>query len=160
MQTGFRLSKTHLYSLSKIYIYNPTCLAFLSISLYWTVGYFFHLFLGMEDWDLQAVVRGFSSGTSLDSPLFCFDPFHNDQQDDLISSFPCDEELFETRREILDELDQLYKPFYPLFQPLTNTSISAATEAKEEEQLQKEEATPMADTTAATVRLRRRLVVS
>lgn len=114
----------------------------------------------MEDWDLQAVVRGFSSGTSLDSPLFCFDPFRNDQQDDLISSFPCDEELFETRREVLDELDQLYKPFYPLFQPLTTTEISAQIEAKEEEQLQNEEATPMADTTAATVRLRRRLVVA
>ncbi|KAJ9706033.1 hypothetical protein PVL29_001547 [Vitis rotundifolia] len=82
-------------------------------------------FLGMEDWDLQSVVRGCaineaSSAALMDTSLPCFSPL-TIQQDELLFSFP---DFFETTT-VLDELEQLYKPFYPALQPLSPVRTAA-----------------------------------
>ncbi|XVF52979.1 hypothetical protein PTKIN_Ptkin05aG0061500 [Pterospermum kingtungense] len=68
----------------------------------------------MENWDLQAVVLGGSSKghaciSDMENPPFSFDPWSFQQEDDLMS-FP---EIFGTNPKVLDELEELYKPFYP-----------------------------------------------
>lgn len=83
-------------------------------------------FLGMGDWDLQSVVRGCaineaSSAAFMDTSLPCFGPLAI-QQDELLFSFP---DFFETTT-VLDELEQLYKPFYPVLQPLSPVRTAAA----------------------------------
>lgn len=65
----------------------------------------------MEDWGLQAVVGGcnntnyFNDDSSMDINLM--DDYVVDDSD-VLSSYPC---IFESA----NELEQLYKPFYPLF---------------------------------------------
>ncbi|XP_059642421.1 WRKY transcription factor 22-like [Cornus florida] len=78
----------------------------------------------MEDWDLQAVVRGFSSGsTSIESPSKWFGPLSTQHEEDddlfLSTSIP---EFYDTAT-VLDELEQLYKPFYPMFNPISPQTI-------------------------------------
>ncbi|KAK7399166.1 hypothetical protein VNO78_10342 [Psophocarpus tetragonolobus] len=63
-------------------------------------------FACMRDWDFEAIVRGSSSGEGSDPHQFSY--FFS-QQDDLLDSFP---EFSETTR-VLDDLEDLYKPFYP-----------------------------------------------
>ncbi|MED6191491.1 WRKY Transcription Factor [Stylosanthes scabra] len=62
------------------------------------------------DWDLESILRGCPSSTATDpNPSFLL---HQEDYDLLFStSFP---EFSETTR-VLDELDHLYKPFYPVF---------------------------------------------
>ncbi|GFZ01332.1 hypothetical protein Acr_14g0009670 [Actinidia rufa] len=74
-------------------------------------------FIGIGgDGDLQAVVRGYSN------PSTSFAPFtlQQDADDFDLSTFP--DALFESTR-VLDELEELYKPFYPLLNnPLSPNS--------------------------------------
>ncbi|KAA8522453.1 hypothetical protein F0562_013186 [Nyssa sinensis] len=101
-------------------------------------------FADMSDWDLQAVVRGctindlYTSTITDDNPSSCFAPLTM-QQDGLLftSTFP---DLFENTA-VFDELHQLYKPFYPMLNPLSPqdvlTSISGSSrEEREPEKFQ------------------------
>ncbi|KAF9618025.1 hypothetical protein IFM89_039422 [Coptis chinensis] len=81
-----------------------------------------------EDWDLQAVVRGCCSSSSsssnssnstatasvlpVEDSFACF-PSLGFPENENFFSFP---DLFETKT-VLDEFEQLYKPFLPKFQP-------------------------------------------
>lgn len=83
-------------------------------------------FLGMEGWDLQSVVRGCamneaSTAALMGTSLPCFSPLAI-QQDELLFGFP---EFSETTT-VLDELEQLYKPFYPVLQPRSPIRTAAA----------------------------------
>ncbi|MBA0552241.1 hypothetical protein Gohar_021333 [Gossypium harknessii] len=74
----------------------------------------------MENWDLQAVVGGNSSNDHpIENPEFSFGPW-SFQQDEDFMSFP---EIFETNPKVLDELEQLYKPFYPDLNPFSTQTI-------------------------------------
>ncbi|XP_011081142.2 probable WRKY transcription factor 29 [Sesamum indicum] len=74
----------------------------------------------MEDWSLQAIVRGSSGDYSkivdindmdgLDSSFDVSETCHHHQKFDL-ASFP---EFFELPTGFRDELEELYKPFYPV----------------------------------------------
>ncbi|XP_041029038.1 probable WRKY transcription factor 29 isoform X2 [Juglans microcarpa x Juglans regia] len=79
----------------------------------------------MEDWDLQAVVRGCineARPTIFGNPKSCFAPL-SAVEDDLLS-FP---EISETAT-VLDELDKLYKPLiYPALQPVPSQTILASS---------------------------------
>ncbi|CAK9156576.1 unnamed protein product [Ilex paraguariensis] len=90
-------------------------------------------FAGMEDWGLHAVVRGCNKGFStsiIDDPLFCFGPKDDNE---FLFNFPG---LFETNNIVsANELEELYKPFYPLLpsnspQLITTSSISFLEEEK------------------------------
>ncbi|KAF5730037.1 hypothetical protein HS088_TW20G00407 [Tripterygium wilfordii] len=83
-----------------------------------------------EDWDLQAVVRGWTANTEdsanfMDNSPSYFTSSSIQQHDYFPSSF---KENFE-----IDAVsDQLYEPFFPVLQPLATTSISVpCKEAKE-----------------------------
>ncbi|KAF8412188.1 hypothetical protein HHK36_000148 [Tetracentron sinense] len=90
-----------------------------------------------NNWDLQAVVRGFTATATatIDDPLSCFVP-SSGHQDDCLFFFP---DLFETRT-VLEELEDLYKPFLPNSQPLSSlpsfpiSSLSALGGFKEKQQ--------------------------
>ncbi|XVF13061.1 hypothetical protein REPUB_Repub08aG0175200 [Reevesia pubescens] len=72
----------------------------------------------MDNWDLQAIVGG--SSNDMENPQFMsFDPWSFQQEDDLMS-FP---EIFETNTKVLDELEELYKPFYPELNPYSTQTI-------------------------------------
>ncbi|GMJ13779.1 hypothetical protein like AT4G23550 [Hibiscus trionum] len=77
----------------------------------------------MEKWDLQAVVGGSSINDAMENPQLSFGPW-SFQQDEhhLTSFFP---ENFETNPNVLDldELGELYKPFYPVFNPYSTQTI-------------------------------------
>ncbi|XVF10517.1 hypothetical protein REPUB_Repub07fG0189800 [Reevesia pubescens] len=77
----------------------------------------------MENWDLQAVVGGNCNNDSsisyMENPPFSFDPWSFQQEEDLMS-FP---EIFETNPKVLDELQELYKPFYPELNPYSTQTI-------------------------------------
>ncbi|WVZ21903.1 hypothetical protein V8G54_000447 [Vigna mungo] len=90
----------------------------------------------LRDWDLEAIVRG-SSGeaTAMDDPNPDFSYFFSDQ-DELLDSFP---EFSETTR-VLDDLEDLYKPFYPVLHPLSphtivTTSLSIPIEPQQVKEL-------------------------
>ncbi|XWS61715.1 hypothetical protein CRYUN_Cryun07bG0149800 [Craigia yunnanensis] len=75
----------------------------------------------MENWDLQAVVGGSSNDaftSDMENPLFSFDPWSFQQEE--LMSFP---EIFETNRKVLDELEELYKPFYSELNPYSTQTI-------------------------------------
>ncbi|KAK6263159.1 hypothetical protein QUC31_008975 [Theobroma cacao] len=88
----------------------------------------------MENWDLRAVVGGSSNGAcipDMENPPFSFDPW-SFQQEDLIMSFP---DVFETNPKVLDELEELYKPFYPEFNPFsTQTIITSSLPVPQDEE--------------------------
>nr|QGQ64044.1 WRKY transcription factor 21 [Santalum album] len=74
-------------------------------------------FSGMEDcWDLQAIVRGGSLSNSHSPP--CFDSLMIDS----FTSFPDPFEAW-SAGSVYDELEQVYKPFYP------NTTLSSQFQA-------------------------------
>ncbi|KAK8479304.1 hypothetical protein V6N11_045108 [Hibiscus sabdariffa] len=75
----------------------------------------------MEKWDLQAVVGGSSNDDGMGNPEFSFGPwgFQQDEEDHLMS-FP---EIFETNPKVEDELEELYKPFYPHLSPYSTQTI-------------------------------------
>ncbi|KAE8706355.1 putative WRKY transcription factor 29 [Hibiscus syriacus] len=75
----------------------------------------------MEKWDLQAVVGGGSSSDAMENPQFSFGPWGFQQdEDDHSMIFP---ENFETNPNVLDELEELYKPFYPRLIPNSTQNI-------------------------------------
>lgn len=76
-------------------------------------------FACLRDWDLEAIVRG-STGEAItmDDPNADFSYFFS-EQDELLDSFP---EFSETTR-VLDDLEELYKPFYPVLHPLSPHTI-------------------------------------
>ncbi|XP_010279056.1 PREDICTED: WRKY transcription factor 22 [Nelumbo nucifera] len=80
------------------------------------------------DWDLQAVVRGCAIGTTptttatfMEDPLFCFSPSSGLQQDDHLHYFS---DPFQSPTMAFEELEDLYKPFFPKFEPLSPQTIS------------------------------------
>ncbi|RDX80164.1 putative WRKY transcription factor 29, partial [Mucuna pruriens] len=76
-------------------------------------------FACLRDWDLDAIVRGSSGeGTTMDDPNPDYSYFFS-EQDDVLDSFP---EFSETTR-VLDDLEELYKPFYPVLHPLSPHAI-------------------------------------
>ncbi|XVE64774.1 hypothetical protein DITRI_Ditri07aG0128800 [Diplodiscus trichospermus] len=75
----------------------------------------------MANWDLQAVVGGSSNDayiSDMENPPFSFDPWSFQQED--LMSFP---EIFGTNPKVLDELEELYKPFYPDLNPYSPQTI-------------------------------------
>lgn len=89
-------------------------------------------FACMEDWSLQAVVRGYineAPTTTLANPKSCFAPLSGVEDDPI--SFP---EISETTT-VLDELEKLYNPvLHPVSsQTMLVSSISVPKEAKEPE---------------------------
>ncbi|XP_014506866.1 probable WRKY transcription factor 29 [Vigna radiata var. radiata] len=90
----------------------------------------------LRDWDLEAIVRG-SSGeaTAMDDPNPDFSYFFSDQ-DELLDSFP---EFSETTR-VLDDLEDLYKPFYPVLHPLSpHTIVTTSIEPQQVKELKASE---------------------
>jgi WRKY transcription factor 29 len=92
----------------------------------------------MEGWDLQAVVRGCideAPAAFLANPESLFAPLRSVKDFDLLS-FP---EISDTRT-VLDELENLYKPFYSVSSQAnlasSASSISVPKELKEAEQQQ------------------------
>ncbi|KAK7318181.1 hypothetical protein RJT34_02880 [Clitoria ternatea] len=87
----------------------------------------------LMDWDLEAIVRGISSSEAtmiIDHPN---DPNSNFSclfQDEILDSFP---EFSETTR-VLDDLEELYKPFYPL-SPHTIVATNSLPITKEPQQV-------------------------
>ncbi|XP_028774854.1 probable WRKY transcription factor 29 isoform X1 [Neltuma alba] len=97
------------------------------------------------DWDLQAVVRGHTGEapetttiidiTHPNFPHFCSELQVHD--DPFRSTFP----EFSDTTMVLDELGELYKPFYPVLQPLstqtiTTTSVPIPKQVKPSEEAQ------------------------
>lgn len=76
-------------------------------------------FACLRDWDLEAIVRGNTGeATPMDDPNPDFSYFFS-EQDELLDSFP---EFSETTR-VIDDLEELYKPFYPVLHPLSPHTI-------------------------------------
>ncbi|XP_050378676.1 probable WRKY transcription factor 29 isoform X2 [Argentina anserina] len=83
----------------------------------------------MENWDLQAVVRGCSNNDLegfayntmefSQSSCFGFAPVTIEEDDEIFRAFP---QLFDATTA-LDELEELYKPFYPIVQPISPIPI-------------------------------------
>lgn len=112
---------------------------------------------GGDDGDLQAVVRGFnnsfstcsSTATILDYPQTCFSPLIIQEDDLFFSSFP---DLLCERNAVFDELEELYKPFYPVLNQLSpQASLSSSVSGEdrsEPERVQEKEAFPESTTVA------------
>lgn len=82
----------------------------------------------LRDWDLDAIVRGSSAEvTTMDDPNPDFSYFFS-EQDELLDGFP---EFSETTR-VLDDLEELYKPFYPVLHPLSPHTIPIVPEQVKE----------------------------
>ncbi|PRQ17584.1 putative transcription factor WRKY family [Rosa chinensis] len=85
----------------------------------------------MENWDLQAVVRGCKNNLEglthtmefSQSSCFGFAPVTIEEDDEIFQAFP---QLFEATTA-LDELEELYKPFYPILQPISPPTIPIAS---------------------------------
>ncbi|XP_062029147.1 probable WRKY transcription factor 29 isoform X1 [Rosa rugosa] len=85
----------------------------------------------MENWDLQAVVRGCKNNLEglthtmefSQSSCFGFAPVTIEEDDEIFQAFP---QLFEATTA-LDELEELYKPFYPILQPISPPTIPTAS---------------------------------
>nr|UZF96593.1 WRKY22 [Nelumbo nucifera] len=87
------------------------------------------------DWDLQAVVRGCTMGATTttttttttattsftEDPLSCFSPLALEQDDYLLRS----PDLFQSRTAI-EELEELYKPFFPKLQSLSAQNLTTS----------------------------------
>ncbi|XP_031249650.1 WRKY transcription factor 22-like isoform X1 [Pistacia vera] len=87
------------------------------------------------DWDLQAIVRGCNVGeapNSMDDTTSCFSPLS--PQQDALFKFP---DICETTT-IINELDELYKPFYPQT-ILTTSPISVPDEVEKPKKLRKQQ---------------------
>ncbi|PSS11367.1 WRKY transcription factor [Actinidia chinensis var. chinensis] len=94
-------------------------------------------FIGIGgDGDLQAVVTGYSN------PSTSFAPFtlQQDADDFDLTTFP--DALFETTR-VLDELEELYKPFYPLLNNPISPNSPPGGERETEKVHEKEEGEPL-----------------
>ncbi|XP_054824188.1 probable WRKY transcription factor 29 [Prosopis cineraria] len=100
----------------------------------------------LMDWDLQAIVRGFTgeapeTTTIIDIaqpnfPHFCSE-LQGCHDDPFCSTFP----EFSDTTMVFDELGEFYKPFYPVLHPLSTkaiatTSVSIPKEIKESEKVQ------------------------
>ncbi|KAE9614108.1 hypothetical protein Lal_00016464 [Lupinus albus] len=76
------------------------------------------------DWDLEAIVRGRTNETAPSSATIMENPYLNlsefcSEQDEILWNFP---EFSETTK-VLDELEDLYKPFYPVLHPLSTQNM-------------------------------------
>ncbi|KAK9927119.1 hypothetical protein M0R45_024320 [Rubus argutus] len=91
----------------------------------------------MENWDLQAVVRGCNNNTmEYSRPCnFGFAPLTIEEDDEIFHAFP---QLFEATTAF-DELEELYKPFYPLLQPISPPTIPTPSVSVPQEVAEKEE---------------------
>ncbi|XWS50011.1 hypothetical protein CRYUN_Cryun12cG0051700 [Craigia yunnanensis] len=91
----------------------------------------------MENWDLQAVVEGSCNDACISetgNPPFSFDPWSFQQED--LMSFP---EIFGTNPKVLDELEELYKPFYPELNPYsTQTIITSSVPVPQDDEPEKQ----------------------
>ncbi|GMI64048.1 hypothetical protein like AT4G23550 [Hibiscus trionum] len=77
----------------------------------------------MDKWDLQAIVGGGSSNVdAMENPQLSFGPwgFQQDEDEDHLMSFP---DIFEMNPKVEDELQELYKSFYPHFNPYSTQTI-------------------------------------
>ncbi|KAK9103743.1 hypothetical protein Sjap_020997 [Stephania japonica] len=112
----------------------------------------------MEDWDLQAVVRGYCAttsgaatatsssnsgrGASTEDPSWSlFESLLDLDQEESVFSFP-DLSSSEASRAGLEELEQLYKPFFPKFEPISpphNPSLPIITPIFNHQQQQKQQ---------------------
>ncbi|KAI4326890.1 hypothetical protein L6164_019413 [Bauhinia variegata] len=80
----------------------------------------------LMDWDLQAIVKGCTSeapATIMDSPAHLDFSYFCSEQDNILLTFP---EISETS-SVLDELEELYKPFYPVLHPLSTQTINVTS---------------------------------
>lgn len=97
----------------------------------------------MENWDLEAVVRGCNNNfEALTNTMeysqpcnFGFAPLTIEEDDDIFHAFP---QLFEATTAF-DELEELYKPFYPLLQPISPPTIPTPSVSVPQEVAEKEE---------------------
>ncbi|CAL0312620.1 unnamed protein product [Lupinus luteus] len=74
----------------------------------------------LMDWDLEAIVRGSTSESAPSATTIMEDSYLNfsefcSEQNEILWSFP---EFSETTK-VFDELEDLYKPFYPVLHPLS-----------------------------------------
>lgn len=83
----------------------------------------------LMDWDLQAIVRGCSTSSEVPEGSIIEDPQHLNfsqyfcsHHDFLISTTTFPE--FSETTSVLDELAELYKPFYPILHPLSPQTIT------------------------------------
>lgn len=100
------------------------------------------------DWDLQAIVRGCSSEASIDFVMDKPQSYNlspSSLQQDVRFKFP---DVSETTT-ILDELEELYKPFYPQT-ILTSTSISAPTEVNKKPKKLRKQRPKLSDSASNT----------
>lgn len=86
----------------------------------------------MDDWDLEAIVRGYggaSTSTIINHPNPHQYSFSQQDEALLEEGFP---ELSETTNFIFDDLEDLYKPFYPLssHDTILTTSLTIPQEVK------------------------------
>ncbi|KAK3020209.1 hypothetical protein RJ639_046841 [Escallonia herrerae] len=98
----------------------------------------------MEDWCLQAVVRGCTNGVQEYNSVtsgFGSMEFHDQQDTDhgLLFDFPGLFDQPTSSMVLVEELEELYKPFYPIFSPQVpilsaSSSICIPKEVKEPEQ--------------------------
>ncbi|KAL6979547.1 WRKY Transcription Factor [Sarracenia purpurea var. burkii] len=128
-------------------------------------------FNAIGDGDLQAVVRGCTNGFSTTTtfsnnpPAAIFSPMITQEDDFVFTTFP---DLFETTT-VLDELEELYKPFYHISNPISpqtvlssSSTISVSGEEREAEKVQEKEASSgclsavAAATTALAAKYKRR----
>ncbi|GAV76133.1 WRKY domain-containing protein [Cephalotus follicularis] len=111
-------------------------------------------FVYMEGWDLQAVVRGCSTNDAAanmldNNPSSFFAPLSLEQDHDFLLSFP--EFCGSNTTSVFDELEDLYKPFYPMLQPHSpQTSLASSFSVANEEQEQKKQQPPVESDISAT----------
>ncbi|GKV23176.1 hypothetical protein SLEP1_g32939 [Rubroshorea leprosula] len=111
----------------------------------------------MENWDLQAVVRGYSNDAfifALENPSSVFDPL-SIQQEKLLNC----PETFITNTSVLHELEDLPRPNHPHLnrlstQTVITTSLSVPHDVKEPEKLESQQS-PYQSTVAAKLRKRK-----
>ncbi|XP_030530258.1 probable WRKY transcription factor 29 [Rhodamnia argentea] len=97
----------------------------------------------VHDWDLQAVIRGCSVGETCYDVTDCatwWSVARPRQEEFLFAGFP---EFAETSA-LLDDLEQLYKPFYPVLPSACDTA-SKSEEVIEEAENKLEEEEPLTD---------------
>lgn len=114
----------------------------------------------MDNWDLQAEVRGYSDDAfnfALENPSSVFDPV-SIQQENLLNC----PKTFITNTSVLDELEGLPMPYYPHLNPLSTqtvitSSLSVPQDVEEPEKWESQQS-PFQSTVAA--KSRKRLVSS
>lgn len=84
----------------------------------------------MDDWDLEAIVRGYGGASTIINDPNPHQYSFSEQDETLLEEgFP---EFSETTNFIFDDLEDLYKPFYPLssHDTIVTTSLTIPQEVK------------------------------